>query len=356
MLRSATFELAIAALSVFLIVIQANGSDRQKEINRLFEPPNAKYHDKCGFHTIVDYYGTPGDKFNIKNILESPPPNQTSIISDSGHFRIHFDTSNVNSNQPFLYDSTGQIIPRSTMAFVDSVAKICEYVYYVEVDSLGFPPPPSDGGAGDGSEYDIYIQALATGEYGETDYDLDEPIIRRANGYATFAAWSQIRNEFQSTYTKGVPAIEVTIAHEFHHGIQIGNYGVWLDQDDDAKDIWFYELTSTWMEQVVYPEVKDYYQYLSTFFDNVDRPFNLYEPGYDGYERCIFGIFVQNEYRELGIAQVMKGIWQDMAHEPVIPAIEDEFRSIGVDPSYAFELFAQWNYLTSYRYSISFTV
>ncbi len=341
MSRSVAFKFALAVFSAFLFASRTNASDRQKEINRLFESYNVKYHDKCGFHIIADYYGTPGDKFNIKSILQFRPVNDTSIVSQSGKFRIHFDTTEADSNQPFLYDSNGQVIPGSTMTFVDSVAKICDYVYQVEVDSLGFPPPPSDSGAGGGNEYDIYVQSLPTGEYSYTDYDPSQPIINRVN--PTYAAWTVIRNEFQSTYTRGIPAIEVTIAHEFHHGILIGNYGLW------QNDLWFYELTSTWMEQVVYPEVNDYYQYLSTFFDNVDRPFNLYEPDYAGYERCVFGIFVQNEYKEYGGVQVMKGIWQNMAREAVIPAIEDEFKSIGVDPSYAFQLFSQWNYFTSYR-------
>ncbi len=277
----------------------------------------------------------------LKSILQVRPINDTTIVSPSGKFRIHFDTSNANGNQPFLYDSTGQEILGSTFAFVDSVAHICDHVYDVEVDSLGYPPPPSDSGAGGGNEYDIYIQSLPTGEYGYTDWDSSQPIIIRMN--PTYATWTVIRNEFQSTYTRGIPAIEVTIAHEFHHGIQIGNYGLW------QNDLWFYELTSTWMEQVVYPEIHDYYQYLSTFFNNVDQPFDLYDPDYAGYERCVFGIFVQNEYKGYGGTRVMKGIWQNMEHESVIPATEDEFKTIGVDPSYAFQLFAQWNYFTSYR-------
>jgi hypothetical protein len=318
----------------------ADGVSHQKEINRLFEEYRIKPNDKCGFHIIAQYYGTPGDRFNIKKILQSRPLNDTSVVSPHGKFRIHFDTTNVNGNQPFLYDSTGQEIPNSTYALVDSVAEICDYVYHVEVDSFGYPPPPSDSGAGGGDEYDIYIQSLPTGIYGYPDWDPSKPLISRTN--PTYAAWTVIRNEFQSTYTKGIPAIEVTIAHEFHHAIQVGNYGFW------QNDLWFYELTSTWMEQVVYPEVKDYYQYLSNFFDNVDLPFNLYQPDdFEGYERCVFGIFLQNE-PGYG-AGLMKSIWESMVREPPIPAMEDAFVSDGKDPSSVFQLFAQLNYFTNYR-------
>ena len=314
-------------------------SDRQKAVNAFFDAHNVRSYNKCGFHIIANYFGTPEDKFGVKGILQIRPTNDASIISGSGKFRIHFDTTDINGNQPFLYDSTGQEIPGSTMAFADSVSKICDYVYHIEVDSLGYPPPPSDNGAGGGNEYDIYIQSLPLGEYGYTDWDPSDTLLKRIN--PTFAAWTVIRNEFQSTYTKGIPAMEVTIAHEFHHGIQIGNYGLW--QNDD---LWFYELTSTWMEQVVYPEVKDYYQYLDYFFSNVDLPFNFYDDyNFAGYERCVFGIFVQNEYG----ASAMKSIWEEMSHERPIPAIEDAFKSGGKDPASMFQLFAQWNYFTNYR-------
>lgn len=331
----------VLVLSNIFLLATAFGSTREREVKKFFESFNSESHNKCGFHIIANYYMTPGDRFGIKGILQIRPPNDTSVSSPSGKFRIHFDTSNVNGNQPLLYDSTGQKIPNSTYAFVDSVEKICDYVYHVEVDSLGYPPPPSDSGAGGGNEYDIYIQSLSSGQYGYTDFDQSKPLINRVN--PTYNAWTVIRNEYgpgDSIYTQGMAAIEVTIAHEFHHGIQVGNYGLW------QNDLWFYELTSTWMEQVVYPQVRDYYQYLENFFNNVDLPFNFYQTySFAGYERCIFGIFVQNEYG----TPVMKSIWQNMAREGVIPSIEDAFRSIGIDPSYAFHTFAQWNYFTGYR-------
>ncbi len=336
--RFTLFKTSLLLLSSVFFMQLLYASDRRGEIHRFFEAYNVKNYNKCGFHIIAHYFGLPNAEMSIKQVLQIRPTNDTSIVSPSGKFRIHFDTSGV--NQPFLYDSVGQPIPNSTFAFVDTVAKISDHVYHVEVDSLGYPPPPSDSGAGGGNEYDIYVQDLPIGEYGYTDWEDSHPIINRVN--PTYAAWMVIRNEFESTYTKGIPAIEVTIAHEFHHGIQIGNYGLW------QNDLWFYELTSTWMEQVVYPGVKDYYQYLPNFFNNVDQPFNLYNPNsYAGYERCVFGIFVQNEH-EYG-AQVMKSIWQNMAHEPAVPAIEDAFKGIGVSPSYVFQLFAQWNYFTGYR-------
>lgn len=327
-------------LIIFLLIPSATLADisnRRETVAHVFQTYNKDNYNKCGFHIIAHYFSLPGANPTVKSILGTRPHEDTSIVSPSGKFRIHFDTAD--SNRPVLYDSDGQPQPNSMFAFVDSVAKICDYVYYVEVDSLGFPPPASDSGAGGGDQYDIYIEALPTGEYGYTDWNPSAPIIQRAN--PTYATWTVIRNEFESTYTQGIPAMEVTIAHEFHHGIQVGNYGVW------QNDLWFYELTSTWMEQVVYPGVKDYYQYLPDFFDNISSmPFNSYEPAdFAGYERCVFGIFVQDAY---GL-RVMKSIWQNMSREQVMPAIEDAFKANGISPSSAFQLFSEWNYFTGYR-------
>ncbi len=337
MSRFTTFRAAVLLLLVFSGVTTAANPEQSREMRRLFESYNWNNYNKCGFHIIAHYFGLPGADLGIKSILQTRPSNDTSIVSPSGHFRIHFDTSGV--NEPVLYNSNQQPVAQSAFAFVDSVAIICDHVYEIEVDSLGFPPPAADNGAGGGDEYDIYIEWLPTGEYGYTDWDPTLPIINRVN--ATYATWTVIRNEFHSTYTQGIPAMEVTLAHEFNHGIQVGNYGLWQD------DLWFYELTSTWMEQVVYPGVRDYYQYLSGFFDNLNRqPFNEYDPvDYAGYERCVFGIFVQNEYG----GAVMKSIWQNMAKEPAIPAIEDAFKSLGTTASSAFQLFSEWNYLTGSR-------
>lgn len=301
-----------------------------------FRGYNTRDYNKCGFHILATYYTMKTADRLTKSLLQTRPTNDTSIVSPSGRFRIHFDTTGL--NQPFLVDSSGQKIKGTTIAFIDSVAQICDYVYHVEIDSLGYPSPPSDSGAGGGNEYDVYVESLEPGMYGYTDWDDTKPITSRKN--ATYATWMVIDNLFASSYTRGVAAIKVTIAHEFHHGIQIGNYGLW------ANDLYFYELTSTWMEQVVYPEIKDYYQYLPNFFNNPGRPFNEYiVNSYAGYERCIYGIFVQQNY---GV-NLMKSIWTYMNTEPSVASIEDAFNSIGVSPSFMFTLFVKTNYFTGYR-------
>ncbi len=340
MFRCNTFNKIAVTFSSIMVALSTStalSTDVHRGRSEVFRTYNTAAYNKCGFHIIVHYINRPNSSQTLKAILQTRPTSDTSIVSPSGEFRIFFDTTGV--NEPALFETNGQQIPHSAFAFADSAAKIADHVYEVEVDSMGFPPAPGTDSAAGAGQYYIYIQSLPTGEYGETDADYSHPIIERTN--PTYRAWTVIRNEFQSTYTKGVAAMKVTIAHEYNHGIQLGNYGLW------PNDLWFYELTSTWMEQVVYPQVKDYYQYLPVFYENVSLPFNEYDPySYAGYERCVFGIFVQHEYPDV---DVMKLIWQNMSHEPVLPATQDAFRSIGVNPAYAFQLFTEWNYLTGYR-------
>ena len=83
----------------------------------------------------------------------------------------------------------------------------------------------------------------------------------------TSSSYLEIDNDYANPIyqqTKGLDALRVTIAHEFHHAIQFGYY-----QGSDS--IWWQESTSTWMEEVVYPDVDDYLQYLPSFLGSSPR-------------------------------------------------------------------------------------
>ena len=54
-----------------------------------------------------------------------------------------------------------------------------------------------------------------------------------------------IDNDFTSYFSSGINGARVTVAHEFHHSIQGGNYIF------RPEDTFFYEITSTAMEEFV---------------------------------------------------------------------------------------------------------
>jgi len=188
--------------------------------------------DKCGLHVIASAMQhqrelSPGQR-NALSILQTRPSLDTSIVAD--RFRVHFDTTGLNT--PALLDSSHTRIPGTAFAYADSVAAIAAYVYSYETSILGFPPPPSDGGLGGGPEYDIYIEDLGVGLYGLTTPDID---VVEGGTSSTFI---EIQSDFSFVNppgNRGLPAMRVTIAHEFIHAIQIGNYGFW------CTDVWFHE-------------------------------------------------------------------------------------------------------------------
>ena len=259
-----------------------------------------------------------------------PDTNQTSIVGNG--FCIHFDTTG--GNAAALLDAQHQPIAGSARAFADSVVSIMGTVVAEEIGVLGFEPPPTDGTLGGGPEYDIYVTNLGS-EYGETAADLFTGNGSRSTTFIT------IDNDFTFVVpdsNKGLPALRVTLAHEFHHAIQIGSYGYWAD------DVWFHEITSVWMEDVVFTGVNDYYNYLwaswSQFF-NPETPLNSND--LIMYSRGIWGQFMTKKYG----ADAMRHAWEAARTVAPLQALDQSLRTnSSVTLPQAFAEWCSWNAYT----------
>jgi hypothetical protein len=272
------------------------------------------------------------------------PTLQTSRLSLSGRFRLHYDT--LGFNQPALIAS-GQDVPNTVNAYVDSVAAILDYVWTYEIDTLGYDPPLQDGTQGGGPEYDVYIEDLGPGVFGYTDWDPNDPAAVVNGGDVRYPTYMAIDNDFLGLRTPGMDGLRVTCAHEFHHAIQIGSYGMWTE-----NDFYFNELTSSWMEDVVYTHVNDYYfdvvNYFQGFRDSQGFPlsFTFYDrASFAGYERSILGHFLAKRFGR----DIMKEIWRGIRSEPFILSARDVFARHGTDWNTEFSLFTYWNYFTADR-------
>ena len=163
---------------------------------------------KCGFGIVtsiksnIDLY-TPEQQVVLQKIL-SRPDLQTSIVSPSGFFRIHYDQTGFNS--PSYVSSL------TADQNAAEVAKSLDSVYRFEVNYLGYLPPPGDNGAGGDNKYDIYIQNQGAGLYGYT-----EPESRV--GQINWTSFIVIDNDYVGYYGTGINGMLVTVAHEFHHAI-----------------------------------------------------------------------------------------------------------------------------------------
>ena len=90
---------------------------------------------------------------------------------------------------------------------------------------------------------------------------------------------------------RGLPGLRVTLAHELHHAIQIGNYGYW------ESDQYFYVMTSVWMEDAVYTDVNDYYQYLRSSSGHFRHPeISFTSNDFVVYSRGIWCQFLEKKF------------------------------------------------------------
>jgi hypothetical protein len=284
---------------------------------------------KCGFGILnqvrENYNLLSSQQKALYKKLSSRPDTDTSFVSPSGKFRIHFYKSG--SEKP-VYD-------------INEFAKAADSAYNYEVNILGYPAPPSDFGNGGDDRYDVYIVNLS-GVYGYTEFE--DSITSN-----TYTAFTVLDNEFGIRfYTHGINAARVTIAHEFHHAIQIGNY-IYRSSDE-----YYYELTSTSMEEFVFPDVDDYVDYLSTYFRNTQR--SLSSTYIDnGYSRAIWNLFLAAEFDNSNVPSYVRGkniikrAWELMPNKRALTAISDAIKQAGSDFKTEFNKFGQWCYFTGIR-------
>jgi len=275
-------------------------------------------------------------------------PKHKSRVSQSGRFRVHYDTAGVHVPALITSGPNGQRISGTAEKFVDSVATYFEKIWTLEIDSLRLEAPPSDGVQGGGPEYDIYVEELGTDMFGETSWNLTSDLIE--NGVRQrFSTYITVDNDFVGYRTPGMDGLRVTAAHEFFHAIQVGSYGVWTNVP--SSNFYFYELSSVWMEHLAFPHIHDYYYYLPKYFlyyrDGQDRsyPFTLWDGMYRGYERAVWAFFLSEKFGR----DVIREIWSGMKQSPVLPATTSVLARRGTTLEREFAHFGLWNFYTGDR-------
>jgi len=291
---------------------------------------------KCGLsainHALHVRQEARGERLQSVREILARPTMQASILQ--GQFRVHFDTTGTHT--PALLDANGNRLPGTARAFVDSVFASLAFVLPMETQTLGYGALPADGTLGGGPEYDIFILELGT-MYG---YTTPDSFPAEGGTSTTFIA---IDNDFifvRPSRNRGLPGMRVTVAHELHHALQIGNYGYWTNH------VFFYEITSTWMEDVVYPEVDDYLNYLGSsvgHFRNPDKSFASNE--LTMYSRSVWGHYVSKRF---GI-DAMRACWTGIRLVPPLEAIDIALRNLGADFTSAFTEWSLWNLFTGVR-------
>ncbi|MEI7811533.1 MAG: MXAN_6640 family putative metalloprotease [Ignavibacteria bacterium] len=310
--------------SLFNVYLSCKNQDATEGIPAQTVPEG--FNNKCSFELSAQIYSnfrnfTPQQQALLKTIYDRPVM-QASMLSPSGRFRIHYDNSGTNMPN---YDSALSVVDN-----VQQVALAIDSAYSFEVNFLGYPEPPTDNVLGGDNAYDIYI--INMNYYGGTQPE-NEIGLNKWSGYI------EIDNDFLGNefYTHGLNAARVTLAHEFHHAIQMGCYAL------KFSDIFFHELTSTAMESFVFNTIHDYYGYLSEYFNSPGKTFSAHR----GYDLAVWNIFLKEKYG----FDIIKRQWEDFVRNPALLAINNSLTEYQASFKSALSEFGQWTYYTGYRKS-----
>ncbi|MBI4685482.1 MAG: hypothetical protein HY755_09815 [Nitrospirae bacterium] len=172
--------------------------------------------------------------------------------STGGHFKIHYTEDNTNGDAVYGSDGNQATIPQ----YIIDLALYLENSWDQIITSMVYTQPPSDGTAGGDGRFDVYL--IDMNAYGYTDYDSSP-----SNCYIVIEndfSESVFLSNLDSNHRQG--AQKVTVAHEFFHASQF-QYTTNITANG-----WWMEATATWMEDVIYPAVKDYLNYLGQKYDD----------------------------------------------------------------------------------------
>lgn len=183
-----------------------------------------------------------------------------------------------------LYNGLLHECPSLSVHAASRVAKVASYdTFYVASDSkfiihydtTGTNQVPLEDESGSGTpdwiEMAAHIADSVLSEYGKMGYETHlnvgedtYPIYLKNISYYGYAMENPpqliIDNDFSQSYfeSQGLDGMRVTIAHELFHAVQFQ----YVEMAYYSSIGWWMEMTATFMEEIMYDDVNDYYQYI----------------------------------------------------------------------------------------------
>jgi len=235
----------------------------------------------------------------------SRPTRAEEYLSPGGHFLIHYDNSGYKAvPQDYTFIDT---IP-------DFVIKAAEYLdesYSTLYDTLGFNIPPIDNIESPELDVYFYINSGNSNYYGVTQPENEvEP---GSNVWTSYLSLSTRLNDSTIFYTYGLEGLSVTCAHELFHMFQLGyKYRM--------QDIFYFEMSSVWFEEHMYPEVNDYHSYFNSYASDWNYAINN---GRLDYDNVGFNLYLDKRFSTSG-DNIIHSIWDRIVNTSAIQSIRDE--------------------------------
>ncbi|MDP6500503.1 MAG: FlgD immunoglobulin-like domain containing protein [Candidatus Marinimicrobia bacterium] len=316
-----------------------------QEIIQVFSNQSSKRHISDDLRFIARYgHSLPEEMKNELRSLgfnfDGPIVNRSSLDErteasgldetyDNGMFRFHYTTTG--SNAVSTADTNSNSIPD----YIEQMSAELNYVVAVELTFNSFTEPPSDdwysanndnGGSG---AYDVYVRNAGGGVYGyvqpeyyannNTGNNEHSSGVNEVNAFTSYMVMRHNYNGFPNTELE---AIQVTAAHEYFHAVQMG-YDGW-------EETWVSEATAVQMEEMVYDDVNDCYQYMSSWFNSPHQSLNL-----DSSNRW-YGSFIFFEYVNSHLSEeAIRTFWeQSITHDSYygeysIQTLDEAFNDLG---------------------------
>ncbi len=295
-----------------------------QEIIQVFSNQSSKRHISDDLRFIARYgHSLPEEMKNELRSLgfnfDGPIVNRSSLDErteasgldetyDNGMFRFHYTTTG--SNAVSTADTNSNSIPD----YIDVMSETFNTVDEYQLTTLGFSEPPGDSwyptnndNGGNGS-YDVYVRNAGNGVYGYVQPEdwadnTGNNENSSANEVNAFTSYMVMRHNYDGFPNTLIENIQVTAAHEFFHAVQFGY--------DGFEESWVFEATSVQMEEMIYDDVNDCYQYMSSWFNNPHQALNL-----DSDDRW-YGSFIFFEYVNSHLSvDAIKAFWeQSITHD-----------------------------------------
>ncbi|NQV37678.1 MAG: T9SS type A sorting domain-containing protein, partial [Candidatus Marinimicrobia bacterium] len=239
---------------------------------------------------------------NTTSIETRPKSEGLDQYIDNDYFRFHYTTQG-----PIGVDNA-DVDQNNIPDYIDNVIIIMEEVFDHEIFSLGYTLPPDDGvlpqthDNGGSDHYDIYITNPGSGVYGfvQGDWEIgDNPNSTNVIETNAWSSYMVIRNNYEGFPNNEINNLRVTVAHEFFHSIQFG-YDAW-------EEDWLMEATSVWMEESVYDDINDCYQYMISWFESPHKSLDS-QAGNRWYGSYIFFEYIDEH---LGGNETIRRIWDN---------------------------------------------